>query len=145
MEGYDQEKQLKVTFPETDLKVFELLVKWLFVGESNLEVSNVFPPHQHVQAWILGQKLECPAFQDTAMLHLLYCHYEPTQTLFQQRLDPQSMELACTVTPQTSKLRLWAIDEFLYDCSSERLQTTADKGASVLCGPYDIERNVTDI
>ena len=114
------------------------------MGESNLEVSNVSPPRQHVKAWILGQKLECPAFQDDAMLHLLYTHYEPTKPAGQQRLDPQSMELACKETPQTSKLRQWAIDEFLYECGNGRLQTTADEWANVLRGPYDIERNVTD-
>lgn len=54
------------------------------------------------------------------------------------------MELAYKETPQSSKLRQWPVDQFLYHSSNGHFKTTADEWVSVLHGPYNIERDIVD-
>ncbi|KAL8930671.1 MAG: hypothetical protein Q9208_000542 [Pyrenodesmia sp. 3 TL-2023] len=68
-----------IALKEEDPVVFELFVFWIYASMVNVKHGQPVPiSRSHgasicTQAWILGQKLECPRFQDFAMANLVIC------------------------------------------------------------------------
>ncbi|KAL8696997.1 MAG: hypothetical protein Q9224_002514 [Gallowayella concinna] len=106
---------------EDDPRAFELFVQWLYTGKlfmSSNEASTEYEINRKVKVpevqsfastvWALGDKLVCPAFQDHAML-LLLAH------LHKEFLDKYTAQVIYRVCPPGSRLRMLAVDQFLWD------------------------------
>lgn len=81
--------------------------------------------------WALGDKLNCPAFQDYALLQLM-AHYHETH------LESDVLVDAYRLTPPGSKLRQYVVDEFLFQItwgSSEE-----ESGDFLTPGCWNIDR-----
>ncbi|KAL9032777.1 MAG: hypothetical protein Q9180_006312, partial [Flavoplaca navasiana] len=100
-----------VSLIEDDPDAFKLFVQWLYSGElalGELASDSKSLPRVACLAWALGDKLQCPVFQDRAMLQLLAYHkYE--------WLLEDTMRLIYNVSPSGSKLRSFAVDTICYD------------------------------
>ena len=127
-----------VMVPCDDPEVFEMFVKWLYIGGDKIYLSAAIT-HTKIMAWILGMKLECPAFQDHAMVHLLHYFHFAAAPL---PMCPADLELAYKETPEQSKLRRWAIDQLLHHSYNGHLVLSAEEWESVLQGRYNIERDI---
>lgn len=73
--GWAEASSKSVDLPEEDPRDFGYWVMWLYTGKLSLEY--MFPSSYHeshapyIAAWILGEKLGCHEFQDTAMLYFM--------------------------------------------------------------------------
>ncbi|KAL8969914.1 MAG: hypothetical protein Q9183_001766 [Haloplaca sp. 2 TL-2023] len=87
---------------------FELFVRWLYVW--TLSESAQYPdeipvnpyPTVALQAWVLGDKMHCPRFQDFALAHLWPFEHPDIM---------DNVRYAYTNTSANSQLRRWAIWE----------------------------------
>ena len=59
-------------------------------------------------AWALGDKFQCPVFQDHAMLELVAFHGD-------HYLTEDTVRLIYNITPPKSKLRAFAVDSLCWD------------------------------
>ncbi|KAL8893561.1 MAG: hypothetical protein Q9192_005144 [Flavoplaca navasiana] len=59
---------------EDSPEAFKLFVYWLYTGDFELASDTKGLPRIACLAWALGDKLQCPVFQDLAMLQLLDYH-----------------------------------------------------------------------
>ena len=92
-----------VDLSEDDSDAFRTFVQWLKNWEPIKDDPIVF-----VKAWVLGDKLDCHAFSDDMMCRLIRKHAK------QFLLSETAMIIYQTSMPG-SKLRKWALDQFLYD------------------------------
>ncbi|KAL9032508.1 MAG: hypothetical protein Q9180_006459 [Flavoplaca navasiana] len=100
-----------VSLVEDDPDAFKLFVQWLYSGELALgELASYSKslPRVACLAWALGDKLQCPVFQDRAMLQLLAYHKR-------EYLVEDTVWLIYNVSPPGSKLRSFAVDVACYD------------------------------
>lgn len=96
---------------EDSPEAFKLFVQWLYTGD--LAPNDLAPGTKGLAriaclAWALGDKLQCPVFQDRAMLQLIAYHQD-------QWLTGKTMRLIYHVSPPGSKLRSFAVDVVCYD------------------------------
>ena len=110
--GFSEAKTNSITLPDDDPKAFELFVQWLFCGSDIAIWCN--DPHTATLAWILGDKICCPGFQNFSMLSLVKCHEVAIIT-------PESVRLAYQKAPAGSKLRQYAIRAFFFACTSSHI------------------------
>ncbi|CAL8574602.1 hypothetical protein XPA_000556 [Xanthoria parietina] len=89
--------------PDDDPDAFRFFLHWLFAwvicksGDYPNIISRDATSYAYSRAWVLGDKLGCPRFQDFAFMHLLHA-------------SPFSMNLMGEVfdmTPVGSRLRQW--------------------------------------
>ncbi|KAL8778331.1 MAG: hypothetical protein Q9213_007461 [Squamulea squamosa] len=101
--GWFEAQAESVDLPEDDPAAFRLFYKWLYTW--TLSKSEKYPTKitkdldalLYVEAWILGDKLGCPHFQDFAYAHL-------------DNAGPYDTDIAkkiYTGTPEGSSLRRW--------------------------------------
>ena len=132
LNGNFQEAQSKVVnLPEDNIGAFESFVQWLYVGEITLDnCIHTGDDHDNhncldftfqtlVQAWLLGDKLECPIFKDRAMLHLI-----KTASLLE--IAPNDVRAAFEKSVSGSKLRKLFLDLIRYDTCHNALWGDAD-------------------
>lgn len=86
-------------------QAFELFAQWLYLGELDLDGVE-FSSLVLVIAWCLGEMFECPAFKDHVMVQLIKSHHETG-------INPLSFRRIFKRATASSKLRKWAVDQFL--------------------------------
>ena len=92
--------------PDDDPDAFRLWVQRLFVATITCS-SNIVC----VKAWILGDKLGCPDFQNLVMEILLQSHSPSTVAGI---VEPSTLRVAYEGSAPGSKLRKWALDFFFF-------------------------------
>ncbi|KAL8684116.1 MAG: hypothetical protein Q9224_006601 [Gallowayella concinna] len=110
-----------IDMKEDDPRAFELFVQWLYTGklfmswdepstEFEIECKVKVPtvPEFASIVWALGGKPVCPAFQDHAML-LILTHFRNNW------LEKDTAWHFYRVSPPGSRLRMLAVDQFLWD------------------------------
>ena len=131
--SFAEAKLDSVTMPEDDPNVFRLWVQWLFAGTITRHNSNGL-----VKAWILGDKLGCPIFQNTIMMALLECR-DPKRE--DRLVEPSALRAAYEGSTTGSKLRKWALDFFLFE--TRKIQdgslSAAQRNLSWISETKDIE------
>ncbi len=88
---------------------FAAFLRWLYLGEFSYTGSNYFTC---ANAWHLGHKLLCPAFQNAAMLHLIRLHHEFYES---GEVWKAVMRVAYPVSEPKSSLRRWVVDQMIFD------------------------------
>lgn len=105
---------------EDDPGAFTLFVQWLYTGEYDIKFDNT--PSIACLAWALGDKLQCPTFQDYAMCRLI-AYYE------EHILNEDAMRLIYNVSPPGSRLRMFAVDTICWDrMENKKLQQIGAAG-----------------
>lgn len=97
-----------MNLPDDDPKAFSSFIRWLYTGTVEHDPDTL----PLSQAWMLAKKLECPAFSDKALLELIEYHGKD-----RVYLKPSIIQFAYKNSPQGSKIRNWALDEFLWAAS----------------------------
>lgn len=121
LDGYFAESTSKsITLPEDDPVIFELFIRWLYIGDLNKKETVVdWEVERLTKAWILGDKLGSADFQDYAMLRLIHYHkYKPMAAAI--------VRLAYIGSASGSKLRQYVIDALRSDVADERVGEQAD-------------------
>ncbi|KAL8760171.1 MAG: hypothetical protein Q9199_000193 [Rusavskia elegans] len=98
-----------LSLPEDDPDAFRFFLHWLFAwiicksGDYPRIVSRDTTTFVYLRAWVLGDKLGCPRFQDFAFVHLVHVgvHVGPHTTELMREIHGK--------TPEGSKLRQWMI------------------------------------
>ncbi|KAL8995440.1 MAG: hypothetical protein Q9169_004811 [Polycauliona sp. 2 TL-2023] len=90
---------------EDDPKAFMYLVRWVYTGNPEIEPNE---PLTAIHAWALGEKLQCPTFQDHAMRQVV-AYFK------KEHLVEDTMRLVYEISPPESKLRKFALDKFVWD------------------------------
>ncbi|KAI4249483.1 MAG: hypothetical protein L6R42_008970 [Xanthoria sp. 1 TBL-2021] len=130
-----------IELDEDDPQAFQLFVQWLYTGK-----FVVFPcrdcdrdiqfdyagsvPNFLCVVWALGDKLDCQAFQDQAMLQLLALHEDVY-------LQSDVLADAYKLTPPGSKLRQFVVDQFLFQIE---FGSSEEGGDLTKPGCWNIER-----
>ena len=110
-----------VNLPEDDPDAFKIWATWLSLGKcKGLFEFNSYD-HAYARAWILGDKLACPAFQDHVMFQFL-TWFESGVGLW---LD--TVQVVYDVSPPGSKLRRLFLDWFVWDKLNGSLEHNADE------------------
>ena len=117
-----------ITLPEDNPVVFETFVHWIYIGNMN-PGSRIDVP-MYIGAWTLGDKLGCPAFQDYAMLQLLFLHEDAF-------VEPKTVQLAYEGSMAGSRLRKWALQEFTMGIIKKKYVETAEEWACVAKATVD--------
>lgn len=125
-----------VRLPEDDIDAFGLFVQWLYVGEIATDgCIHTGDDHSYadciaatfqtlVQAWILGDKLECPNFKDHAMLGLI-------SKGLRVMLGINTVRTAFEKSASGSKLREFILDLVRYDACDGTLEDDTDEWMSL--------------
>jgi hypothetical protein len=91
----------------------------MYTGEIqlNIHIDDAYDEWNEllVDSWILGDKLGCQGLQDAAMKQLLKYHEE-------RAIEPSTVRGAYEGSPSVSKLRVWAMDQFLYDIKATKYE-----------------------
>jgi len=104
---FEEAKEKRVMLKEEDPPAFELFVLWLYKGRLFDEMLNS-QLHEHtVQAWILGDKLGAPAFQNCLTQELID---KGADMLY----DPDGVRYIYDNTVRHSPLRKMAVDMIVY-------------------------------
>ncbi|KAL8645725.1 MAG: hypothetical protein Q9226_007172 [Calogaya cf. arnoldii] len=112
-----------LNLPEDDPDAFRFFLHWLFSwmlckpGEYPKLISPDATRDVYVKAWVLGDKLGCPRFQDFAYAHLHGVKSGISGELF---------ESIYGMTPVGSKLRLWATIQFVEWIKADAFETGAE-------------------
>ncbi|KAL9025528.1 MAG: hypothetical protein Q9180_007649 [Flavoplaca navasiana] len=122
---------------EDSPEAFELFAYWLYTGD--LAPSDLAPgakglPRIACLAWALGDKLQCPVFQDRAMLQLLAYHKR-------EWFMEDTIRLIYNISPQGSKLRSFVVDVICYDRLVDRSPGIAIDGIMAV---EDFNRDLLD-
>ena len=96
-----------VTMPDDDPNAFRLWVQWLFAGTIARTPSDAL-----AKAWIIGDKIGCPVFQNITMIGLLGCR-SPNRA--DSLVEPSTLRVAYGGSTPGSKLRRWALDFFIFE------------------------------
>lgn len=112
-----ESKTLKVTLSEDEPLAFELFVQWLYLGhfKSQDEDPHSTTSMRLIKAWILGDRLDCPMFQDHVMLHLI----ERQNSQYLDRAVINYVYNDSTTIPG-SKLRRWLVHTVLHETSRDQ-------------------------
>lgn len=133
--SFAEAKSKIVSLPEDSIDAFEIFIQWLYVGE--ITAKDCIADHDHgddyppdfcteatvqtfVEAWILGDKLQCPVFKDLAMLGLL-------RNLDQGLIYTHTVRTAYERSAPGSKLRKIVLDQVRYDAWAGGLGDDTDE------------------
>ncbi|KAK3175082.1 hypothetical protein OEA41_002328 [Lepraria neglecta] len=111
----------KVKLPEFDNTGFELFVQWLYKG--SISGPSWVPPGPYVKAWTLGEKLDCPVFQELAPSQLIEIYHYGLLELDALGLVYQGLSVG-------SSIRQWIVDQYVFEAYSNRFDDNADALAS---------------
>ena len=108
-----------VNLPEDDPLAFEIWTTWLSLGKCQglFEFSSF--DHAYVRAWILGDKLACPAFKDHVMFQFIHWFDSAVE------IWPDLVHTVYEVCPPGSKLRRLFVDWYVWDKLRGRLAERA--------------------
>lgn len=86
---------------------FATFVQWMYYGTYDPQLEVPGPPvgAHHIDAWILGDKAEAPAFQDLAMSHI-FSQYD----WLHRPLTTSTVLRVCAKTAVNAPLRLLLLD-----------------------------------
>ena len=115
-----------ISLPEDNPAAFENFVQWIYIGK--MSPGSHVPTY--IEAWTLGDKLGCPAFQDCAILQLLYLHQDAY-------VEPKTVQLAYEGSMACSRLRKWALQEFSVGIGSKEYVEMAEEWAYVARSTVD--------
>lgn len=127
LNGNFAEASLKaVDLPEDDLIAFEIWATWLSLGTLSLgrwEGPFYYADfdHSYIRAWVLGDKLVCPAFKD----HVMFQFLDQCDNGGDVYLD--QIRLVYGVSSPGSKLRRLFVDWFVWDKQSKCLANYKDE------------------
>ena len=112
LEGsFAEAQKMQVCLVEDDPESFRIFVQWMLAEQIDLDSSVIgmkSPDEEIAKAWVLGDKLRCPRFQNQLMLQLI--------SLYQnQPICPITAATAYYRTAPNSKLRKFIIAKFLHD------------------------------
>ena len=110
-----------VNLPEEDPAAFEIWTTWLSLGNCSASFECNSYHHAVVRAWILGDKLACPAFQDHVMFELLSMIHSGVD------LWLDTIQVAYGVSSPGSKIRQFFVDWFVWDKLEGNLEQNADE------------------
>ncbi len=124
-----------VSLVEDHPDAFQLFVQWLYSGEIACDLDDEDDlPNVLCLAWALGDKLQCPVFQDRAMVQLLaYFKYK--------WITVDTMRLIYNISPSGSKLRSFAADDVFYDLTINRYP---EIGADGIMGVEEFNRDLLE-
>ena len=114
-----------VDLPEDDPIAFEIWITWLSLGKLSLgkcegPFSYADFDHSYIRAWVLGDKLLCPAFKDHVMFQFLdWCDNGGD-------LWPDQVHVVYGVSSPGSKLRRLFVDWFVWEKRSKCLAQYKD-------------------
>ena len=98
-----------VDLPEDDPVAFEIWATWLSLGKCDSLQEYGGNDHSYVRAWVLGDKLVCPAFQDNVMFQFLdWC--ENCGDYW-----PDKIDIVYRESSPDSKLRHFFVDWFVWE------------------------------
>ena len=98
-----------ITLPTCTPHIFDYLVQWLFTGSFKIKWKcHEFQAFELVAAWILGDYLGCPRFQDCSVHQLLHRPYLISLA------DPGFIDTVYEGMPKSSKLRQLIVASFLF-------------------------------
>lgn len=103
--GFEEAKEKRVTLKEDDPSAFNLFVLWLYKGNLFEYSADSTLSKFTVKAWVMGDKLGAPAFQNCMMKELL------GQNLL---YDPEVARYIYDNTSEGSPLRMVAVDMIVY-------------------------------
>ena len=109
-----------IIMPEDNPEAFRVFVQWLYIGDIEIGDVDVW-----LEAWVLGDKIGNTVFRDCAMTKLVSDHSG-------LQIDPKTVAFAYRKSVRGSRLRKWALDEFLLDWSQELLYECAEDWVSVM-------------
>ena len=109
-----------VNLPEDDPFAFEMWATWLSLGRCEGLRTHCYFEHAYVRAWILGDKLACPAFKDHMMFQSLDWFDNGID------VDPDTIKVVYQVCPLGSKLRWLFVDWFVWTKLNGRLAERLD-------------------
>lgn len=105
--GFEEAKEKRVTLTEEDPSAFKLFVLWLYKGclfeYTKASTLNAFT----VQAWVMGDKLGAPAFQNCIMEEILADGHDLIH-------DPEVIRYIYDNTAKGSPLRKVTVDMTVY-------------------------------
>ena len=122
-----------VCLVEDDPDAFKLFVQWLYSGElaRDLGVEEDLP-NTLCLAWALGDKLQCPVFQDRAMLKFVAYH-----NIYWMRED--TMRLVYDISLPGSVLRAFAVDLL---CWERLMDSPAHIGVAAIMAMEDLVKDL---
>ena len=123
-----------IALPEDNGNAFALFVHWVYYGGDSLDDVVLWSSTVFTRAWVLGDKLGRPTFQDLMMLCLVEMHRE-------QPMDSEILYHAYCLSPAGSRLRQYALDEFRWDSSAGHCSDWADKAMSLTEDLEDLGRD----
>ena len=110
-----------VNFPEDDPIAFETWVTWLSLGKCEGLFEHSGCDNSYVRAWVLGDKLNCPAFKDHVMFQFLnWCDSRGGLWL-------DAVYTVYEVCPPGSNLRQFFVDWFVWEKLNGWLSDSADQ------------------
>ena len=112
----------KVKLPKFDDTAFELFVQWLYKG--SISGPSWVPPGPYVKAWTLGEKLDCPVFQELALSQLIEIHHYDL-------LEPDTSRLVYQGSSVGSSIRQWVVHQYVFEAYNNRFDDNADVWASI--------------
>ena len=121
---FAEAKSNTVLLPDENPGTFETFVQWMYTGEIQFDIR---PDDSYedwsgllVDWWVLREKLGFQAFQDSAMIQLLAFHR-------QRAVKPSTERAAYQGSTAESKLRKWAVEQFLGDIKAEEYEDSKGK------------------
>ena len=110
-----------VDLPEDDPAAFELWATWLSLGKCEGLFEDGQYYDAYVRAWVLGDKLACPAFQDHVMFQFLdWCEHDGD-------LWPGVIDVVYTESSPGCRLRQLFVNWFVWEKQHGWLSDREDK------------------
>ena len=107
--NFTESSSKAVYLPEDDPIAFEMWATWLSLGKCEGLFEYGAYDHFYVRAWVLGDKLVCPAFQDHVMFQFLdWCDHDGD-------LWPDTIHVVYRVSSPGCKLRQFFVDWFAWE------------------------------
>ena len=112
--GFAEGISKNITLPEEDPDMFQWFVAWLYTGYDAIRIAELGEQDLLVPFWTLGDRLGCPLMQDDAMGNLIEYHDEC-------QLEDVILKQIYEGSTRGSKLRLFAVDQCLFDVRNHAL------------------------
>lgn len=112
-----------IKLPDDDHRAFELFVKWLYLGE--ITGPSWCDAEPWVYAWALGGKFGCPIFKYLALIQLIEMHVHFL-------IKPHTMKAVYNASSVGSKLREWAIEQFIFEITKSNIDNDREDWMSLV-------------
>lgn len=128
-----------VDLPEDDPAAFEIWATWVSLGRCHDLCEHYGYGHSYVRAWVLGDKLACPAFKDQVMF-LLLDWYKSGEDL---QLD--TIYTVYEVCSPSSKIRQFFVDWFVWYKLNGWLADSKEKTIALLTELPEFLKDVLEV